>query len=79
MNILTPVPCISTICSSTNKCTNPIYYITILLHNCTHSMLRRVLTSVHHHQGAHLFLAKITCVTLVVIDYYADKKHQIVT
>ena len=67
--ILTPVPCISTIFSSTNKCTNPIYYINVLLHNCTHSMLRNVSTSVRHHHGADLFLAKITCVTSVVIDY----------
>ena len=35
--ILTHVPCISTICSSTNKCTNPIYYIHVLSHNCTHA------------------------------------------
>ena len=41
-------------------------------------MLRHVSTSVRRHQGAHLFLAKITCVTSVVIDYSADKIHQIV-
>ena len=54
------------VCSSANKCTNTIYYINILLH---HSMLRRVSTSVRHHQGASLILAKITCVTSDVIDY----------
>ena len=67
--IFTPVPCISTIYISTNKCTKPIYYINIVLHNCTHSSLRHVSTSVRLHQGAHLFLPKITCVTSVVIDY----------
>ena len=35
-------------------------------------------TSVRHHQGAHLFLAKITCMTSVVIDYKTGKIHKIV-
>ena len=53
--------CASYVCSSTNKFTNPVYYLNILLHNCTHGMLRHVSTSVRHRQGALLFLAKIAC------------------
>ena len=41
----------------------------ILLDSCTYVMLQHVSTSVRHHQGAHLFLAKITCMTSAVIDY----------
>ena len=41
-------------------------------------MLRHVSTSVSHHQAAHLFLAKITCLTSVVIDYKPGKTHKIV-
>ena len=66
------------VCSSTNKCTKPIYYINILLHNCTYFMLWHVSKSVRHHQGAHLFLPKITCMTSVVIDYKRGKIHKIV-
>ena len=36
------------------------YYIII-------GTLQHVSVSVRHHQGVHLFLAKITCMTLVVI------------
>ena len=61
------------VCSSTNKFTKPIYYINILLHNCTYVMLRHVSTSVRHRQGAHLFLAVITSMTSVVVDYKAGK------
>ena len=75
--ILTPVPCVFIICTSTNKCTKPIYYINILLHNCTYVMLRYVSKSVRH-QGAHLFLAKITCMTSVVIDHKTGKIYKIV-
>ena len=76
--VLTSVPCIFIICSSTNKYTKVIYYINILLHSCTYVMLRHVSTSVLHHQGTHLFLAKITCVASVVIDYKTGKIHKIV-
>ena len=69
LDILTPVQCIFIICSSTNTCTKPIYYINFLLHNCTYVILRHVSTSVRHHEGSHLFLAKITCMASVVIDY----------
>ena len=41
-------------------------------------MLRHVSMSVRHHQGAHLLLAKITCMTSVVIDYKTGKIHKIV-
>ena len=41
-------------------------------------MLRHGSTSVRHHQGDHLFLAKITSMTLVVIDYETGKIHKIV-
>jgi hypothetical protein len=60
------------------ECTKPIYYRNILLHNCTYVILRHVSTAVRHHQGAHLFLAKITYMVSVVIDYYADEIHKIV-
>ena len=29
--VLTPVPCISTICNSTNKCTMVIYYMNFII------------------------------------------------
>ena len=41
-------------------------------------MLRHVSTSVRHHQGAHLFLTKITCMLSVVIDYKTGKVHKII-
>jgi hypothetical protein len=41
-------------------------------------MIRHVSTSVRHHQGAHLFLAKITCMTSDVTDYKAGKIHKII-
>ena len=77
--ILTPVASIFVIhvCSSANKCTKPIYYINISLHICTYVMFRYVSTSVRHHQGALLLLAKITCVASIVIDYKTDKIHKI--
>ena len=41
-------------------------------------MLRHVSTSVRHHQGTNLFLAKITCMTSVVIHYKPGKTHKTV-